>query len=227
MGLFQIVVTWVADVDYVRDSERLYHLAVFCMLPLAQVDFLWEHLIAELLRDCPKSKVHSPKHMQVKEVQRSAGCRFSLTAVVECVWSCCQARSEGTLLRSIRSPLSWCRLLAHVPFSKPWREAVYSWVTVSPFCLHHLRIMTQLLQSSLSFQRLTTSSGTSRSISSTGKVWCRWSAFCASWTYRSGTCPSREKYLSRVALPYSPSLCKCPPGSFQLISWQTYRVNIH
>jgi len=51
MGLLKVVVTRVADVENVRDSERRDHLTILGVLPLAQVDFPREHLVAELLGD--------------------------------------------------------------------------------------------------------------------------------------------------------------------------------
>ena len=52
VGVFKIVVAGVADVEYVSDAERLYHLRVLRVLPLAEVDALGEHLVAEALLLC-------------------------------------------------------------------------------------------------------------------------------------------------------------------------------
>lgn len=56
MGVFKIVVARVADVEDVSDTERLYHLCVLRVLPLAEVDASGEHLVAEalLLCNCPR-----------------------------------------------------------------------------------------------------------------------------------------------------------------------------
>ena len=52
--IFEIIFTGVADVENVRDSKRLHHGGILRMLPLAKVDLLWEHFVAEtFLRNLP------------------------------------------------------------------------------------------------------------------------------------------------------------------------------
>lgn len=51
MRVLEVVLTRVADVENVRDAESCDHLAIFCMLPLSQINFLREHFITKFFRD--------------------------------------------------------------------------------------------------------------------------------------------------------------------------------
>ncbi len=53
MRVFKVVFAGVADVQNVGDPKRFNHLSVLGVLPLAQVDPLWEHLVAKaFFGDC-------------------------------------------------------------------------------------------------------------------------------------------------------------------------------
>ena len=47
MRVFEVVLARVANVENMRDSESFDHLSILGVLPLAQVNSLGEHLVAE------------------------------------------------------------------------------------------------------------------------------------------------------------------------------------
>ena len=51
MCVLQIVLTGVAYIQNVSDSQSCDHIPVFRVLPFAQVEFLWEHFIAKFFRN--------------------------------------------------------------------------------------------------------------------------------------------------------------------------------
>ena len=50
MRVLQIVLTGVANIQNVSDSQRCDHVPVFRVLPFAQVEFLREHFVAKFFR---------------------------------------------------------------------------------------------------------------------------------------------------------------------------------